>query len=207
MNETKKKILDTAERLFGEQGYSETSLRRIISEAGVNLAAIHYHFGSKQDLLDAVILRKAGPLNEQRLGLLDRLEAESAPESVPVDRILEAIIEPAILIEKSPEFLRLMGRLHTEGLMPAIAQRHFQPMIARFYSALCRALPKISHKELIWRAHFAIGAMAYTMASQPERSSGGGAVSPLHVSRMLVSFLASGFRAPAIMDQESEVNQ
>ena len=59
MNDTKQKILDAAERLFGENGYAATSLRHIISEAKVNLAAIHYHFGSKQDLLDQVILRKA----------------------------------------------------------------------------------------------------------------------------------------------------
>jgi AcrR family transcriptional regulator len=207
MNETRQKILDTAERLFGEDGYSATSLRRIISQAGVNLAAIHYHFGSKQDLLDEVILRKAGPLNEHRLKLLDRFEAESTPEPPSVEKIMEAMIAPAILMERSPEFVKLMGRVHGEGLMPEIAQRHFQPLIARFMSALCRALPQMSRKELTWKAHFALGAMAFTLTARPSMFSETGQESPLFISRMLVLFVSSGFRAPAVTDKEIEVSQ
>ncbi len=133
MNDTKQKILDAAERLFSENGYAATSLRHIISEAKVNLAAIHYHFGSKQDLLDQVILRKASSMNESRLKLLDQFEAEAAPESASVEKIVVAFILPAILIDKSPEFVKLMGRVHAEGLMPEIARRNFQPIIARFH--------------------------------------------------------------------------
>ena len=77
MSETREKILDTAERLIGEQGYAATSLRQIITEAGVNLAAVHYHFGSKEELLDAVVMRKAGPVNEARLAALDLVEQEA----------------------------------------------------------------------------------------------------------------------------------
>ena len=86
MTETQEKILDTAERLFGEQGYAGTSLRQIIAAAGVNLAAIHYHFGSKEELLGHLVARKAAPVNAERLGLLDRYEAESAPSAVPVEK-------------------------------------------------------------------------------------------------------------------------
>ena len=77
MTDTKEKILDTAERLIGEQGYAATSLRQIIAEAGVNLAAVHYHFGSKEDLLDAVVVRKVTPVNEARMAWLERVEAEA----------------------------------------------------------------------------------------------------------------------------------
>jgi AcrR family transcriptional regulator len=206
MNETKLKILDTAERLFGENGYAVTSLRHIISEAQVNLAAIHYHFGSKQDLLDQVILRKAGPMNERRLKLLDQFEAEAAPIPISIERILEAFISPAILIEKSPEFLKLMGRVHAEGLMPEIAKKHFQPMITRFLSALCRARPEMPERELLWRAHFAIGAMAHALTARPEIMPEAGPESPLVLSRMLVSFLSYGFHSPATLEKEIEVN-
>jgi hypothetical protein len=65
MIDTKQKILDTAEELFAEFGYSATSLRHIISKAQVKPAAVHYHFDSKQDLLDQVVMRKAGPMNER----------------------------------------------------------------------------------------------------------------------------------------------
>jgi len=206
MNKTKQKILDTAERLFAENGYSATSMRHIISEAVVNLAAIHYHFGSKQDLLDQVILRKAGPLNERRMKLLDQFEAEAAPVPASVEKIMEALIAPAILIEKSQEFLKLVGRMHAEGLMPQIAERHFQPIIARFISALHRALPELSQKELRWKARFVIGAMAYTLIVRPETADSA-QESPLFISRMLIAFVSSGLRANAVVENEIEVSQ
>jgi AcrR family transcriptional regulator len=202
MIETKQKILDAAEGLFGEYGYSATSLRHIISEAGVNLAAIHYHFGSKQDLLDQVILRKAGPLNERRLQLLDQFEAAAAPKSASVEKVLEAFIAPVILIEKSPEFVKLMGRVHAEGLMPEIAQRNFQPMIDRFLSALRRALPDIQDKELVWKAHFTLGAMAHTLTARPDLGLEAACEPPSTIARRLVAFVSGGFRAPATLEEK-----
>src|SRR3954471_3227822 len=104
MNETKLRILDTAERLFAESGFAATSLRQIISEAGVNLAAVHYHFGSKDELLDAVVTRKAAPVNEERLALLDGLPAEAG-----IPAILDAFLTPmARKAGANPQFVRLM---------------------------------------------------------------------------------------------------
>jgi AcrR family transcriptional regulator len=80
MIDTKNESLDAAEELLGEFGYSATSLRNVIAKAQVNLAAVHYHFGSKPDLLDQVVLRKAGSINERRLQLLDQFEAEAAQD-------------------------------------------------------------------------------------------------------------------------------
>src|ERR1700722_15427950 len=116
MIETQDKILDTAERLFGDQGYAGTSLRQIIAEAGVNLAAIHYHFGSKEELLDQVVLRKAGPVNERRLVELARVEAEAGVNGPDLDDLLRAFLKPmADSACDHPEFSRVMGRLHSEG--------------------------------------------------------------------------------------------
>src|SRR5579863_6004584 len=104
---TKDKILDIAERLFGEQGYEATSLRHVIFEAGVNLAAVHYHFGSKEELLDAVVLRGAVPMNAERLALLDRYEKEAGPRPVPVEKVLRAILVPTFrTAERSPQFVK-----------------------------------------------------------------------------------------------------
>lgn len=207
MTDTKEKILDAAEKLFGENGYAATSLRHIISEAQVNLAAIHYHFGSKQDLLDQVILRKAGPMNERRLRLLDQCEAEAAPGSAPVEKIVTAFILPALLIEKSPQFVKLMGRVHSEGLVPEIARRNFQPTISRFLSALHRALPDMSAEELVWKAHFALGALALALTVRPEFYQENIIESPMGIAARLVAFVSNGFRAPAISEKEIEVNQ
>jgi len=197
MTDTKEKILNTAEWLFGQYGYSATSLRHIISEAGVNLAAIHYHFGSKQDLLDQVILRKVGTVNERRIKLLDQFEAEAAPKPACVEKIVEAFITPAFMLDKSPDFVKLMGRVHAEGLMPDIAQRHFQPVIDRFFAALKRALPWMPAEELAWKAHFALGAMAHTLTARPAAYPEAARESPKKIVKRLVAFISSGFCTPA----------
>src|SRR5271156_1030141 len=118
MIDTRQKLLDTAERMFAEQGYGAVSLRQIIAEAEVNLAAIHYHFGSKEELLDAVILRKAGPVNERRMAELERAEAEAGEKGPGVEALLGAFLRPmADQAAEHPEFSRVMGRLHSEGIL------------------------------------------------------------------------------------------
>ena len=169
MIDTKQKILDTAEQLFGEQGYDATSLRHIITEAGVNLAAIHYHFGSKEELLDELILRSAGPVNEKRMALLDRIETEAGDRPPALEKVLEAFLVPmSEAADRNPQFVRLMGRMYAEGMMGAIVQGHFQEVIARFVAAMRKALPDLPEHELLWRIHFMIGAMAHTMCGAPD---------------------------------------
>jgi len=205
MNESRRRILDAAEWLFGEYGYSATSLRHIISKAGVNLASIHYHFGSKQGLLDQVILRKAEPINKRRLELLDQFEAEAAPRPACIEKVLEALIMP-VLTNMSPEFVRLMGRVHAEGLMPEIARRQFQPMMNRFLSAIGRALPDMSQEELAWKTHFAIGAMAHMMSVRSEILMVAPSKLSASVARQFVAFASNGFRAVSVPEKEIEVN-
>jgi AcrR family transcriptional regulator len=207
MSDTKQKILDTAERLFGEHGYDATSLRQIIAEAGVNLAAIHYHFGSKQELLDELILRKASPVNEQRIALLDRAVAQAGSGPLAVEKVLEAFMGPmSSAAEQNPQFVRVMGRLHAEGLLPTVVQRHFQPVIVRFRTAMQRALPELPEQEFLWRLHFMIGAMAHTMCSSPDFTGvaiGSGDFRN-RIDR-LVAFLSGGFRAPVPQAVEVEI--
>ena len=207
MSDTKQKILDTAERLFGEHGYDATSLRQIIAEAGVNLAAIHYHFGSKQELLDELILRKASPVNEQRIALLDRAVAQAGSGPLAVEKVLEAFMGPmSSAAEQNPQFVRVMGRLHAEGLLPTVVQRHFQPVIVRFRTAMQRALPELPEQEFLWHMHFMIGAMAHTMCSSPDFTGvaiGSGDFRN-RIDR-LVAFLSGGFRAPFPQAVEVEI--
>jgi AcrR family transcriptional regulator len=193
---TKDKIIEIAERLFGEQGYEATSLRHVIFEAGVNLAAVHYHFGSKEELLDAVVLRGAVPLNGERLALLDKYEREAAPAPVTVENILRAILVPTFrTAERSPEFVKLMGRLYGEGLMPAMVAKHFHLMVDRFMGAMQRALPDLSPEELFWRVQFMFGAMAQILRGPnllppPPPADGEETV------ERLIGFLVAGFHAP-----------
>src|SRR5215471_2184823 len=127
MIHTKEKLIATAAKLFAEQGYAATSLRQIIAEAGVNLAAVHYHFGSKEELLDAVVHLKADPVNRERMTRLDRLEEESGGAPLSVDDLLRAFLEPTVAVaQQNPIFVQVMGRIHSEGLMPGIIEKHFR---------------------------------------------------------------------------------
>jgi AcrR family transcriptional regulator len=193
---TKERLLDTAERLFAAQGFDAVSIRLIVAEAGANLAAVHYHFKSKEALLDAVVLRKATPINQQRLALLDRFEAEAGNKPVPVERTLEAFLKPVFAVaEREPHVARLMGRMHAEGIMARMMATIFQPVVSRFHSALHRALPNLPREELLVRIEFLLGSMVAALLAvareghEPPRRD--------EVAARLVAFLAAGMRAPA----------
>ena len=206
MIETKQKILDTAERLFGEQGYGATSLRQIIVEAGVNLAAIHYHFGSKEELLDRVVERKAEPVNRERADALDRLETEAGGNPVEIERVIEAFVAPALSrVAANPSFSKLMGRLLGEGLLPELAMRHFRTVSERYFRALARSLPEISPPELIWRVHWIIGAMAHSLCAMPEGYAALQGAEGQKALRKFVAFASGGLRAPAAETSGTEV--
>ncbi len=168
---TKVRILDAAEALFMEHGYEATGMRMITAAAEVNLAGANYHFGSKEELFQAVLTRRLDPMNQERVMLLDRLEAEAAPEVLPCERILGALFIPALRLARDRErggsnFLRLLGRAYADPA-PFIRQLlsdQYAVMIARFKAAFGRALPHLPRKELSWRLHFIMGALSYTLA-------------------------------------------
>ena len=206
MNDTKERILDTAERLFSEQGYAATSLRGIIAAAGVNLAAVHYHFHSKEALLEAVILRRSVPANHERLALLDRFEKEAGGNPPSLEQVIEAFVAPTLRMSRDPRsggmvFMQLLGRLHAEGdLLPRILTSQFADVFQRFGAALRAALPDLSQEELFWRLNLAIGALAQTLRGGSKDLE---TISDLSLSfnsetalERLVAFLSAGFRAP-----------
>jgi AcrR family transcriptional regulator len=197
MISTRQKILDTAERLFAQRGYTATSMRQIISKAGVNLAAIHYHFGSKEELLDEIVQRRAGPVNTERLALLDAAKKAANGRPLRVEEILEALLRPmATVAAQNEQFVRFMGRLFGEGLMPHLAKKHFHEVMKKFTDALREVLPEVPEQEFLWRVHFMMGALAHTMCGAPDGSQLTGAPGGFHdrIDR-LKRFLSAGFRA------------
>jgi AcrR family transcriptional regulator len=206
VNHTKERILDTAERLFAEHGYAATSLRGIIAEAGVNLAAVHYHFHSKEALLEAVILRRSVPANQERLALLVRFEQEARPNPPSLEKVIEAFVAPTLHMSRDPQsggmvFMRLLGRLHAEDdLLPRILTSQFGDVFQRFGAALRAALPDLPKAELLWRLNLAVGALAQGLRGGSQDSE---SLSDLSLSfdsetglERLVAFLSAGFRAP-----------
>jgi len=188
---TRQRILDTAERLFADQGFHATTLRQITREADVNLAAVNYHHGSKDALILAVFQRRLDELNSERLARLERARRESDPPEL--ERVMEAFIEPALRLTSSSSgdggrFMRLLMRAWAENatqLHGRIARQYSHVMRA-FADAVSRALGT-TPDNLRQQLDFLIGALTYTMAEtradQVEQTA-----------RALIRFACAGLR-------------
>jgi AcrR family transcriptional regulator len=169
-HETRTRILDAAEELFMLHGFEGTSMRQLTAKAGVNLAAVNYHFGSKDALIEAVFRRRLDPMNTARIAALDELEAAGRPLSP--DTIIRAFVGEGLrMIEDTRtggrNFIRLLGRTYTEPAKPirVLIGQLYAPAMARYKAAFERALPQMPREELVWRMHFMFGTLAYTLAA------------------------------------------
>lgn len=171
--DTKERIISVAERLFAERGFAGTTLRNVVSEAGVNLAAVHYHFGSKEDLFRAVVARFARPIVEQELALLQQLQTEHPVPSV--EAILTAMLKPCLEIFAQDQATLLvraqfMGRCFTEPEpIQSIAAGEFAMSTEKFLDALQRTLPDQSRSQLSWKLDLVVAALirVQSEAGQP----------------------------------------
>src|SRR5687767_6485426 len=168
-HETRTRILDAAEELFMQHGFEGTSMRLLTAKAGVNLAAVNYHFGSKHALIEAVFRRRLDPMNTARIAELERLEAEGSPSP---ESIIRAFVGPSLrMIEDAKgggrNFIRLLGRTYTEPAKPirALIGQLYAPAMERYKAAFEKALPQMPREELVWRMHFMFGTLAYTLAA------------------------------------------
>ncbi len=200
---TRERLLDAAEHLFAIQGFEGTSLRQITSQADANLASVNYHFGSKETLIHAVFARKLGPLNRERLRLLDLAEANADPPHI--DQILEAFLAPAIRLrqeESGEHFMCLAGRIFSEPKeMQTTVIKQFDEVIERFTQAISLALPHLSRSDLMWRFFFMIGTMVHTLVGADILEfKSEGACDPTDVEgtiHRLVTFISAGMQSPA----------
>jgi AcrR family transcriptional regulator len=204
--DTREKILESAEKLFVANGFDGTSLRAITALAEVNLAAVNYHFGSKQQLLEAVLRHRIGPVNAERVRRLDAIEQECRPEGITLEQYLDAFIRPAA------EMLHGVGRQHTIGLLalmfadrlrPSFFQETFGDLMQRF-ARIRDVLPHLDGEESAWRFHFMIGAMIHAAAHQIEDRDP--RLKPQDNDafvRMIVTWAAAGFRAEATLHRDA----
>lgn len=169
--DTRERILDTAERLFMAHGYEGTSMRQITSEASVNLAAVNYHFGSKEALIEEVFRRRLDWLNEERLRVLDEMEAAAEGKPLKPSQIVDAFFGTLIRMAEDEKrgglnFLRLLGRTMTEPseFIRAFLAHKYVHVMDRFKEALFKALPDVPKAEIVWRFHFMLGATSYAIA-------------------------------------------
>ena len=184
-----------------QHGFEGTSMRLLTAKAGVNLAAVNYHFGSKDALIEALFRRRLDPMNAERVAALERLEDFSA------ENIIRAFVRPSLrLIEDAQggrNFIRLLGRTYTEPAKPVrvLIGQMYAPTMERFKAALERALPQMPRDELVWRMHFMFGTLAYTLAATDTvQLIAGCKPEDRHDARLLeerlTAFLAAGLHAP-----------
>jgi AcrR family transcriptional regulator len=205
---TRERLLKAAEGLFLAHGYDGTSARMITAAARANLAAVNYHFGGKEGLFQAMLARRLDALHAERLALLDADEHAASGRALTCERILAALFVPALRLAREPrrggkDFLRLLGRAYVDP-SPALREflsERYAPSIARFKEAFARALPRIAPRELTWRLHFMMGALAYTLAGADAwkliaaLNPADAANDPL-LLRRLAPFLIAGLQAP-----------
>src|SRR5512140_3823699 len=205
ISDTRARILDAAERLFMEHGLEATTLRMITAEAQANIAAVNYHFGSKEALIEDLFRRRLTWLNEQRLAELDRLEAAAGDAPVKPRQIVEAFFGVAIRMAADTEgggrtFMRLLSRTYTEPaeFVKNFLAEEYAEVLARFKAAFFKALPDVPQEEFLWRFHFMLGAMSYAVSGADALSMLGPIddSDPEALYARLMSFLIGGLRAP-----------
>ena len=169
MSNTKDKILDAAEVLFAEHGFSGTSLRIITSVADVNLAAVNYHFGSKKILIQAVMDRFF-------ITFVEHLEQEfvkytNDDKELSTQSLLESLVEPIIKLndirpEGAATFMRLLGRAYTEsqGHLKKFLTAKYGHFLSQFTGLVQRANPELDDREIFWRLHFMLGTFVFALA-------------------------------------------
>lgn len=208
--DTRQTILDIAERMFVEKGYTGVTLRDLTSAAGVNLASVNYHFGSKDALLLEVFRRGSVAVNRARMRLLHEMEALAGDTPPGVRDILLALIAPPLRATSlsgaggsggSSIYMQFVARAVLDGppQMRDLIETdvtHLQ----RFVDALARALPALPREELLWRFHFTMGALhsMYASARRLETLSRGDVrVDDVEATiRRLVDYCAAGLEAP-----------
>ena len=213
--DTRDTILDVAEELFAEHGFDKTSLREITGRADVNLAAVHYHFGSKEALISAVLERIVSPINEERMRLLDELEARYPEGGYSLEELVAVFIVPPLRtvgkdLGLSARRMELVSHVYADK-RPVTRQllfRQFGEVFHRFHGLFMRVTPEALHEELPWRIHFLVGAMVHTMRSiadpvSPERvmpHMNAEQQSVESLARHLVPFIVAGLRAPSLTE-------
>lgn len=205
--DTRTRILDAAVRLLMEHGFEATTLRMVTTAAKANLAAVNYHFGSKEALIEELFRRRLTWLNEQRLAELDRLEAAAAGAPLKPRQIVAAFFGVAIRMAADVEgggraFMRLLGRTYTEPteFVKNFLAEEYAEAVARFKAAFFKALPDVPKEEFLWRFHFMLGAMSYAISGADALNVLGEGklddTDPEALYARLMSFLIGGLRAP-----------
>lgn len=198
---TKERILSAAEELFARHGFAGASLRQVTAAANVNLAAVNYHFGSKENLISELFRRRLDELTERRLALL--AEAERAPN---LKAMLEAFVVPALALAGDPlggsSFMRVLARAYADHdqTLRRFLSANYGHVLKRFAAALAPLMPALDKESLYWRLDFISGALTYAMSDFGAVKKPAARSADEHrriAARKFLSFAHAGLTAPA----------
>jgi AcrR family transcriptional regulator len=201
----RERVLDSAERLFAKHGFHAVSVRDITRAAGVDVALVNYHFGSKQGLFDSVLTRRSELLNRERMRLLEACIARAAPRPPKLDDVIDAFTHP--LLNSSARggpgwkaYFALIAQINNSPELGGVVMtKFFDPVVRVFVDAIRSALPDCDPRDIYWSYHFLSGALTLTFAETgriDNLSDGLCRSSDLDsVHERLVPFVAAGFRA------------
>ena len=198
---TKDRILGAAEELFAQHGFAGTSLRQVTSRADVNIAAVNYHFGSKENLFNEVFRRRMDDMTDLRLSQLKTALEKHPGQLQPV---LAAFVEPALAMSQDRHgggaFVRVVARAYAEkndGLRKFLSD-HYGHVLREFGKAIAGCVPGLSKEELYWRLDFLAGALTYAMADFGLIKRPAEVTEAAHrerAARELIRFAEAGIRA------------
>lgn len=200
---TKDRLLHAAEELFAQQGFAATSLRQVTSRADVNIAAVNYHFGNKDNLVNEVFRRRMDVMSAQRLDAL-RKAVDTAPGQL--EPLLAAFVEPALALARDRHggaaFIRVIARAYAESneSLRKFLSDQYGHVLREFAKAIAPCVPALGKEDLYWRLDFLSGALTYAMADfglikRPASTSE--STHRQRAAKALIRFAAAGFQADA----------
>ena len=198
---TKERILGAAESLFAQRGFDGASLRQLTSAAGVNLAAVNYHFGSKEKLVEQIFRRRLDALNNSRLQALSLVEGA---ETTTLEDLLSAFIRPALDLshdESGSLFMRVLARAFAEhdDTLRQFLSDNYGHVMRQFTAEFARLLPQLTKQELYWRIDLVSGALTHAMSGfgMIQRKSGVSEVEHREeTAQHLIRFAVAGLSHP-----------
>lgn len=200
---TKDRILGAAEALFALHGFAGTSLRQVTAQADVNIAAVNYHFGSKENLVNEVFRRR---MDEMTAARMTQLDAARATQPGDLRAVLAAFVEPALAMAQDRQsggaFVRVIARAYAEknDSLRTFLSDHYGHVLRDFGKAIAACVPELSKEELYWRLDFLAGSLTYAMADFGLIKRPAGVSEANHraqAARELIHFAEAGFRAAA----------
>jgi AcrR family transcriptional regulator len=205
--DTRERILDAAERLFAERGIDAVSMRSVLAAARLNVSLVHYHFGGRDGLLEALLRRRVEPITEERLRRLREVQAKGS--AATIEDVLRAYYEHPSpdWLDAHPAYARLLGQiqLSPSAEVRRIVRAVLRDSFAPFAEALAARFPRdLAPVRQICRLYLVLGVGAFAMTafgdmkrSARKHLGAGGSLDARTVSDELVRFCAAGLSAPA----------